>query len=327
PSNEFAQAIVKELDHFQHNFKPTGGAQTLHTQLELSHEPFVGYAIVQSKSAQETTLLICRHYTPSNLTPAAPNTDYVSYLAPLGRIIAKEPGEEHIFDVRHPRHRELVLEDHHYRLIGKDQFRPQMADGNWDGLDNNISWIGAKALVPSLRQLLRGITEPPRARRVRIKVQLPDQAILDADQDNIFRLPINRRVRISGAPGTGKTTVLLKRLSQKTKFDFLNEEEQQLFSKREWAEGQNWMLFTPNDLLKAYLKEALAKEFLPAGDDHVKVYGTFRLQVLRDIGFLRVGDRGFFRNARDDQQLLKRFTGSEHVSITKAFAEYFAARI
>ena len=50
---------------------------------------------------------------------------------------------------------------------------------------------------------------------------------------------------------------------------------------------------TPSDLLKVYLKEAMGKELLPASDDHVKVYRTFRLEVLRDTGFIRVGTRGY----------------------------------
>ena len=321
PTDRIAKSVLAELDHFQTNFRPEGGPLTSHTQWQLKQEPFLGYALARDAGGNELAILVCRHYTPSSLTPAGKNAEYASYFAPLGRIITKEPGFEHAFEVRHPRHLELVLESYRYTLLSKDEFRPHLSEGRWDGIENRFAWVTGKAIARSLRRLLEGASEGEQSRNVQIKVQLPDQAILDAVQDDIFRLPINHRIRISGAPGTGKTTVLLKRLSQKTKFEFLTESEQRLFSKSQWAEGQHWVLFTPSDLLKAYLKEALAKELLPAGDDHVKVFSTFKLQILRDIGFLRVGDKGYFRNG-DEQQLLKRNTGLEHVSLTQAFGDY-----
>jgi hypothetical protein len=123
-------------------------------------------------------------------------------------------------------------------------------------------------------------------------VSLHMKAILDPVQDAIFRSPLNSRIRISGGPGTGKTTVLLKRLSQKNKFEYLSDEEKALFhGDREWRE-QDWYLFSPSDLLKGYLEKALAKELLPAGDEHVKVYPTFRNEILRNLGVLRVGRHG-----------------------------------
>jgi hypothetical protein len=132
----------------------------------------------------------------------------------------------------------------------------------------------------------------PHRQSVERGVTLHMKAILDPVQDAIFRSPLNSRIRISGGPGTGKTTVLLKRLSQKNKFEYLNDEEKSLFQgDREWRE-QDWYLFSPSDLLKGYLEKALAKELLPAGDEHVKVYATFRNEILRDLGVLRVGKHG-----------------------------------
>ena len=163
-------------------------------------------------------------------------------------------------------------------------------------------------------------------RQLSYSVQLPDQAILDQAQDEIFRLPLRARIRISGAPGTGKTTVLLKRLSQKTKREFLTEEESKAIHDEDWQEGRNWILFTPSDLLKVYLKEAMAKELLPASDDHVKVYRTFRLELLRDIGFIRVGQHGFFKSAPEELQLMKRNSGGEQIALAVSFGEFLATR-
>jgi hypothetical protein len=324
PSRSIAEFILGELDHFKKNFRPQGGALTYHGQTQLTHEPFVGYARVTNQAGVETKLLICRHYVPSNFHASGNAVDFASYLSPLGRIVVKRPGQEHSFEVK--TRSGFVLEAHCFRLLEKNNFIPHIADSKWDAINNQIAWVEGQLLARSLRKLLKGEPEQKQARQMSYSVQLPDQAILDQAQDEIFRLPLRARIRISGAPGTGKTTVLLKRLSQKSKREFLTEEESKAIRDEDWREGRNWMLFTPSDLLKVYLKEAMAKELLPASDDHVKVYRTFRLELLRDIGFIRVGQHGFFKTAPEELQLMKRGSGGEQVALAKAFGKYLAAR-
>ena len=283
---EVAEAILAELDHFQKNFKPEGGALTLAGQNHIASEPCVGYALTHKPDSTNVELFICRNYVPFGYTPSRPTIDYASYLSPLGRIIAKKPGDTHEFFIR---------EWNVYQLTVKNEFRPKKEDGRWDATENRIAWVDGGVLVRSLRKLLEGFEEKEPGRAITYSVQLPDQAILDEAQDDIFRLPLKNYILITGAPSTGKTTVLLKRLSQKTKKEFLTEAELKGLTEQVFKEGKNWLLFTPSDLLKVYLKEAMAKELLPASDDHVKVYRTFRLEVLRDTGFIRVGTRGYFR--------------------------------
>ena len=323
-SRTIAEFILGELDHFKKNFRPQGGNLTFHGQTQLTHEPFVGYAKVADKTNTETKLLICRHYTPLNFRARNGNVDFASYLSPLGRIVAKRPGQDHEFQIK--TRGGYVLEEHHFRLIEKDEFALHQESGAWDAVNNQISWIDGRLLARSLRQLLAGNPEEKQIRQLRYSVQLPDQAILDLAQDEIFRLPLRARIRISGAPGTGKTTVLLKRLSQKTKREFLTDEESSGIRDEDWQDGRNWMLFTPSDLLKVYLKEAMAKELLPASDDHVKVYRTFRLELLRDIGFIRVGQHGFFKTATEGLQLMKRGSGGDQVALAKTFGKYLNSR-
>lgn len=324
PSRLIAEFILGELDHFKKNFRPHGGALTYHGQTQLTHEPFVGYARVTDKQGVETKLLICRHYIPFDFHACGHAVDFASYLSPLGRIVAKQPGQELSFQVR--TRSGFVLEDHQFRLIEKDDFVPCLEDGTWDAINNQITWIEGRFLARSLRKLLEGEPDQKPARQLRYSIQLPDQAILDPTQDEIFRLPLGARIRISGAPGTGKTTVLLKRLSQKTKREFLTEEESKVIRDEDWQEGRNWMLFTPSDLLKVYLKEAMAKELLPASDDHVKVYRTFRLELLRDIGFIRVGPHGYFKTAPEELRLMKRGSGGEQIALAKAVGTFLATR-
>ncbi len=323
-ANQVADAIISELDHFQRHFEPAGGALTGPDQFQLRNEPCVGYAQAESQSGDRVEIFICRNYTPSGYSPVRPSIEYASYLSDLGRIITKKPGDAHSFEVKHHR-LGYVLEAHAFSLQIKDEFRLRLDGTSFDPSENRIAWIGGGLAVRSLRKLLEGISQKASTRAISYSVQLPDQAILDEAQDEVFRLPFTTYVIITGAPGTGKTTVLLKRLSQKTKKEFLTETEQKGLSDQAFKAGANWILFTPSDLLKVYLKEAMAKEFLPATDDHVKVYRTFRLEVLRDSGFIKVGPHGYFKQAPVGQPLMKRATGAEQLALHKAFTEHLAS--
>jgi flagellar biosynthesis GTPase FlhF len=72
-----------------------------------------------------------------------------------------------------------------------------------------------------------------RRRRVGAAIELRDQAILDRYQDEIFRLPLDRRLVLTGPPGTGKTTTLIKRIAQKCRFEELSDSDQELYPVRD----------------------------------------------------------------------------------------------
>lgn len=111
-------------------------------------------------------------------------------------------------------------------------------------------------------------------RSVITKMGLRDQPVLDRFQDEIFRLPLNRRVLLLGPPGTGKTTTLIRRLGQKLDAQFLDEDEQrvaeELAQSQHVPHGKSWVMFTPTELLKQYLKEAFAREGIPAPDQNIR---------------------------------------------------------
>jgi hypothetical protein len=321
PANNIAKAILSELDHFQDHFKPSGGALSGAGQHRLLDEPCVGYALTQKPDGTQVEVFLCRNYVPLGYEPSRTSIDYASYLSPMGRIIAKKPGDAHSFEVKHHK-LGFLLEAYTYALQAKDEFRPRKEDSRWDATDNQMAWIGGRVAVRSLRKLLEGIKQGEPGRTIRYSVELPDQAILDEAQDDVFRLPLASYVFITGAPGTGKTTVLLKRLSQKTKKEFLTEAELKSLTDQTFQDGRNWILFTPSDLLKVYLKEAMGKELLPATDENVKVYRTFRLEVLRDSGFIKVGQRGYFKQVAPDTMLMKRVSGAEQLSLNKAFGDF-----
>jgi hypothetical protein len=284
-------------------------------------EPFVAAAHAYHHVDGPEFIFICRTFTHAG-SGAHNGGFYASYLSPYGQIVAKRPGQSYEFTVERNGY---VIARHHSDLLWKCLIQPKFLDTNvWDGSNARLEWVGGGFAISSLRSYDSNQTGIEPIRQRQLSVQLPDQAILDEIQDTIFRLPLNERVLIFGAPGTGKTTVQLKRLSQKTKWEFLTAEERQLFRGGDWKE-QDWILFTPNDLLKYYLKEALAKEHLPASDAHLKVYGTLRQEILRECGVLRV-TRGVFRALPSGSRLLTFETPESLLSLKLAFDTFLKFR-
>ena len=181
-----------------------------------------------------------------------------------------------------------------------------------------------------LRQLQeQGRIREGRRRQVIQTMQLRGQAILDSVQDEVFRLPINSRFVLTGGPGTGKTTVLIRRISLKTKPEFLTDEEKVTAGKvglggdriDKLLQGpKGWVLFTPSDILKVYLKEALNREAVPAADERIQTWGTYQRRLARpdNFGLLRVGDRrGPFRYT--GERLLTAKTNKELLAFGEGF--------
>lgn len=317
PINELAEPVLTELDHFGRGFRVNASTHNVSiSQYQLAGEPFIAYLKAQHNGV-DVQMFICRNETPHGFSASREGILYVSYKSPAGALAAAPLGSNHQVVVHSRSMLRPVINQ--YIAYAKDEFRPSKQAGVWDATDNRMAWhTGATAYLPSLRK--RQETQPG-ARRVAVKVELPDQAILDQTQDAVFRKPLNRTTVIDGAPGTGKTSVLIKRLAQKTRWEFLDEGERQLFNKDEWdaatQRGANWYLFTPSELLRHYLKEALSRESLPASNETVKAWDTFKRTLLRDSRFLKVGNAGVFQPSAST--LLKRPKSGESAALATAF--------
>ncbi|HGX5289889.1 TPA: ATP-binding domain-containing protein [Escherichia coli] len=269
----------------------------------LVAEPAIARVLVVDEEGEEKTYYICR------TTPVSGFPNLASYRAPVGRLASLAIGTEFTLP------NGTVVE-----VLERAQLRPNALAGGWDSRDTVVEAEHfGPFTIESLRALLTEVAgeevtedilgqllaeESVKAniidgvrRSVITKMGLRDQPILDQYQDEIFRRPIDNRLLILGPPGTGKTTTLIRRLGQKIDTAYLDEGEQRLVETIASAQGiahaNNWLMFTPTELLKQYLKEAFAREGVPASDQRIRTWQDYRRELARNVfGVLRRASGG-----------------------------------
>ena len=296
----------------------------------LAREPAIARIVVLCEDGNERVYYICR------ATPVSGFNNLASYKASIGKLAAQPIGST----ISLPNGQTV-------EVIERTRLRPTEVAGNWDSHGTVFEWdSGVPITIESLRVLLLQIVEPEKLedflaqllaeegdaanisegirRSLITKMSLRDQPILDQYQDEIFRLPLDQRLLLLGPPGTGKTTTLIRRLGQKLDVAYLLEEETRIVASVSQggseAHSDSWLMFTPTELLKQFLKEAFAREGVPASDQRLKTWDNYRRELGRNVlGILRTaGSTGSFTLKESASTLLDDAT----LDLTGWFSEF-----
>ncbi len=281
----------------------------------LALEPAIARVTVSDENGKKSTYYFCR------ADQGMPNLSIISYRAKIGRLAALQVGEEF-----------RLPNDSIVEVVESAKLRPYQVERGWDSRDTVVEGehfgpitieslraflnkiAGAEVTEDLVGQLLAEESETANViegvrRSLITKMGLRDQPVLDQYQDEIFRLPLDKRLLILGPPGTGKTTTLIRRLGQKLDTAFLDEDEQRIVesvgAENGSAHANSWLMFTPTELLKQYLKEAFAREGVPASDLRIRTWSDYRRELARNtFGVLRTATGGGFYVLKDAADIL-----------------------
>jgi DNA polymerase III delta prime subunit len=278
---------VQSLDRINSDFSDSNQ--------QLLKEPAIARVVVANEAGTLQTYYICRA-TPPNGTELASYRSQVGRLAslPVGDVWQLPRGEVEVRERALLRpinedgwdSRNSVVEGKHYGPITVESFRALIAKLGAPTIEVDLleKLLAAETTAEILRSGVR--------RGVITKMGLRDQPVLDKYQDEIFRLPLNSQLLILGPPGTGKTTTLIRRLGLKLDVAYFSTEERSLIDRAvpnlTVPHQQSWVMFTPTDLLKHYVKEAFAREGIAASDQRIRTWADYRREVARNsLGILR----------------------------------------
>lgn len=325
------------------------------SQQQRQKSPFTAYVKAEI-NGKETILFICKGYIPS-FSSITPSSTFVNYLSDIGRAAEKRVGSEFTLQRELKRGKLIEKKQTHIKILEKNQFTPTKQVDVWDAIKNQFFVESGTYSIKSLLKFLekfqslleaqKGIEKVKNIlelekkifqqhakeldiktglrREVVEKIFLREQGILDEAQGEIFRIPLASQLIVTGAPGTGKTTLLIRRIAQKSNPDVLTEREKAGLSSQEisiFFNKQNWIMFTPTELLKMFLKEALGKEGVPATDETVKIWEHERRKIGREtLKFLKVGDKGFFQETL--RQLLATKSNLHLMTYANDFIQFY----
>lgn len=147
--------------------------------------------------------------------------------------------------------------------------------------------------------------------------------ILDKNQSRIKDLRVgDGALIIDGGPGTGKTTTLIQRIHFLIQKKILEERGIKLGERigNDLDSDKGWIFFSPSELLKVYLNQAMSAEGLKADDKRMKVWEDYLSELFRQYGLFQAGNQKKppFRKAQKLKESLIPNVWSKIESLMKA---------
>ncbi len=289
----------------------------------LKAEPIIARVLVEWQETEpvQEIIYVCRG-SAAGVGSALNSGHLASYRSPIGRLAELAVGDHDVILLPRGAEREA-------RLLERGTFLPVSDGQGWDAHNNQLAFQGWRVALQSVRRFLgevgragvaldkaelleQVLAEAAAADIVREKIRrqtidriaLRDQAILDVNQGEVFRLPINKRLILLGPPGTGKTTTLIKRIAQKGTVSELGDEERELIQNF-GLDTANWVMYSPTELLKLYLRDAFNKESVPADSRNLRTWEAERIDLGRNsLGIIRGTSGGRYVLTTDKELLL-----------------------
>lgn len=259
---------------------------------QLTGEPLIAAVLVEAENGERKVYYFARRARVDGVDKYFTHT-----FSPLGPLVEYGPGDEYSL----PNGTDVTV-------VSKFVLSPKQEQGIWDSRPTYVHWdeettkplVSLKEFLSSTGVSLDGwdiLEEEVEFTSSRIALRgtgLRDQAVLDKVQGGIFRLPLSSQLMISGPPGSGKTTTLIRRMAQKNEISFLSPEEKVTVGKvsgNDRPHSESWIMFTPTELLEGYLSEAFNREGVPAPKERIWTWAKFSIDLAREEArILRKGD-------------------------------------
>nr|CAD6420426.1 hypothetical protein REQ54_02097 [Rhizobium sp. Q54] len=310
----------------------------------LKKEPLLARVDYEDEDGNPGEIFIAPSAAPAGLG----GIRIASHNTAAASIASRKPGTEYTLKIK-GREQDVLI-------TAVTKLYPRKDAKDWDSYNSRVVLLGEALTIPSLLRYLKcGISRPQSAEeqedilaRLLAKaeqeaavisglvrpevdgVRLRHETIVDEYQDEIFRMPIDSRLFLSGPPGTGKTTTLIRRLGQKVDLSegvLTATERTAILRTGDIADHpRSWMLFSPTELLKQYVKENFAREGVPASEDNIKTWNQYRVEMARDyLGLLNTTNRkGLFVLADErPDYLADRCGSSEDAAWYDDFISFF----